>query len=286
MRFYDDPNFHYKSEDAHRDQWPSDGVPTYPNEDFVDESPADSYLRYVFGPLLKDDEAKQGWRGLIETVRRRSGTSHILDLMGGAYCISPDVLADVDSLTGLRLEDISREYRAEIESKLVELRREKVMYPNFEYVNNYLGAAELELKTFDRLQSAQNRSCIYGDVWKRQTWDALDRSMAARNIPRFDLVLCRPSGPFDNDFIFQDPPNQDKPNQDKPNQDPPNQDKPNQDKHISYEMGFIRLLSESVKRVHRDGGTLLTQVPEIFSGSTIERWQKHLRQDERFTTTI
>ena len=91
-------------------------------------------------------------------ARRKDGkTAHVADFFGSAvFSGSP---TEFNSLTGVRLKPLDRHYRPK-------------PYP------------------------AENWKEVTGDAYTSKLWTDLTQSMGHRNIPHFDVILCRPVGPL------------------------------------------------------------------------------------------
>lgn len=249
-----------------RDKWLIDGIPPDSEAYLINGEQYPGELIMAFGEVLHEQEASGGWQSFIESVRARCGTTHMLDLMGGAYCVPPDTLEQMDSLTGLRLEDISLAYKEKLAGNEQGWKRVLEKHPDHQQFALFASAAKKEHETLEKIEASPNRSCVYGDIWKDDTWRRLRARMDENHIPSFDIIFCRPVGPFVNDNIF-------------PNQMPV-------DRHLEYEAGFAKLLLKATNLVNIKGGVLLTQIPELFTSESIDRWRRHLDDDTRFTTTI
>jgi len=111
--------------------------------------------------------------GWVEQRKILGGSTHILELFGSAVMFGTRVLEYVDSLTGVRLLNTDDRIAEYVENE-DPVRQENVL-------------ANLRFN---------NRDVIEGDLFAGRTWKGLERSMEARQIPGFDLIVCRPCGVF------------------------------------------------------------------------------------------
>lgn len=175
---------------------------------------------------------------------------HIFDLMGGAYFIKPGQHEIIDSITGMRLGDPEPNFIAEQLHKIKEVSKQNSTDPNF---NKIATVAEAKLRELRRIQSQEKRKVIFGSVYDLKAWERLSESMEKRQIPDFGLVICRPQGPFLEQYLVGEEPI-------------------NERQKLKYAAVFDRTFREVLLRVNKKCGILLFQIPSIFSREWIEYW--------------
>jgi len=98
---------------------------------------------------------------------------HVLDLFGGAYFLKD--LSSVKTITGVRLRNID------------------------DTLLNDLDTIPHEPKYTQRLKSIvqeSKRNIIEGNLYKNETWKKIIEDSKQKQRPAFDLIICRPEGPF------------------------------------------------------------------------------------------
>jgi hypothetical protein len=98
--------------------------------------------------------------------------------------------------------------------------------------------------TMRRILHAENRTVLEGNLLTSCTWRAIEKIMDNLTIPSFDLILCRPSGPFETSFLRR------------PNDHYFSKPKP-------YLPIYLSLLNRAYRLLSPHNGILLTQIPEI-----------------------
>lgn len=196
---------------------------------------------------------------LIDKLKS-NGDVHVLDLMGGAYFLDPDQYQSVTSVTGMRLGNpepgIVKFYTENIEFDL-----ERSGGKQTEHSRGLLQ----ELADIELLNREEKRKVVYGSVYDRSSWRSLDTSMRERKIDSFDLVICRPYGPFFERYITGEKPMSDK-------------------EKLRYGLVFDKAFREVLARVDKKNGVLFFQIPQIFDEQWILTWVK--RAEARYGLKI
>ncbi|MDC0449187.1 hypothetical protein OAL67_01105 [bacterium] len=143
------------------DAWTTDGYTPTRNEKSYDSS---------FAEVLKSG----GYRSIAQFLERRKEkglSTHCLDLMGSA--IYPRAAGHIDSAIGVRIKN-SDEY----------LKGQALLnYPN-------------SVGDINEVFGHNNRHIVEGNVFSRRTVRSIERTMKEMGISGFDLITCRPDGPF------------------------------------------------------------------------------------------
>lgn len=223
---------------------------------YADRWPVD--LIYRDGEIGYEDTFRELLRMLgfenfdeIYSFLRSAGAGvNILDLMGGAYFIKPGQHETIDSVTGMRLGDPEPNFIAEQLRKIDRILKLNSTDPD---LNKIATVAEAKLEELKRIQSQKKRKVIFGSVYDLKTWERLSRSMRKRQILDFGLVICRPQGPFLEQYLVGEEPI-------------------NERQKLKYAAVFDRTFREVLLRINKKCGILLFQLPSIFSREWIEHW--------------
>jgi hypothetical protein len=168
--------------------------------------------------------------------------------MGGAYFLKPNDYSRVDSTTGVRLGNPESAYIQKLKAIIQQIGK------------NGKTDTQMMRKTFQwikQLNSEKKRAVVYGSTYDKETWQDLSLSMRRRRIPSFDLVICRPEGPFFESFITDDVPLTDR-------------------QKLKYAAVFDKVFREVLERVNQQHGLLFFQIPEIFDRAWIDAWTKKI----------
>ena len=155
-------------------------------------------------------------------------------------------------MTAMRLADVDDDYSLHLEEKIA---------------SRQGTASAIELQTTQKklqaLQESEKRKGVYGSVYDKETWQDLSKDMESRNIPSYDVIVCRPAGPFSVSHLVNE------------RENPDNRNLTNREL-LKYAVLFDQLFSELMDRVNRNHGILLLSIPDIFSNKDewISRWVK------------
>lgn len=219
------------------DIWPLDGVPARKlNED-------GSYER-TFGGIL-DELGYEDFQGLVEARAKELGRDvAVLDLFGGAYFL-PD-LKSVSRIVGVRLVDIDESLRQK--------------YSELEEENRHVS------EVFENIINNPKRSIIEGDLYTGKTWRQISKTLEQEELPGFDLIVCRPQGPFgySHSKMWE------------------YSIRRAHDEGLALEEIFVVLLRRALKLLSKDGGMLFTQEPILSTDPVIKNkfWEKLIKEQE------
>jgi hypothetical protein len=206
---------------------------------------------YSYDSRFKILLRKLGYESFIEIIDHfgSNGDCHVLDLMGGAYFLKPNQYQSLTSITGLRLDNPEESFIRSNKEELV-----------FDYNRNgketeYSKKLKQELQDIDSLRNEEKREVVYGSVYDKRTWRELSNSMHKRNIDSFNLVICRPQGPFFERYITGE------------------KTLSNREK-LKYGLVFDKTFREVLARVNKSNGMLFFQIPQIFDSLWINEWVK------------
>ncbi len=187
----------------------------------------------TFAPFL----GSSFWNLLHE--RKKEGQStQVLDLFGGGYFL--ENLDPVDSLTAVRLCNIDDEL----------VRRGTFMFLACQSTAEEEIVAKRQ-SALRNLRESKKRFVLKGNLYSNSTWVDLEKHMATKRIPSFDLIICRPELAFRNEFLRAVDASLD-----------------------AYSIVFAKLFKRATTLLSQTG-VLYTQVPEF-----IDREQLELLKDE------
>lgn len=180
--------------------------------------------------------------------RKRNGrrTTHILDVFGGAYDVVHD-LQFVDSLTGVRLMNV--------DGQMMERMKKQLERAD---TDTWRKVAQQKIAFLQKLYAWQNRLVVPGNAYNSLLWDKelpLDRE--SRGIGNYDIIICRPQGPFLLRRSIETDQQAD-----------------------AVTLVFFDLLENMYKACSSEGGRIFTQIPEIpqviqYARIFEERVQRH-----------
>lgn len=166
----------------------------------------------IDGVSVREDESyEHTFKNLLEYLginsfpnylqeRKTHGlTNHVLDLMGGAYFVPAECYEFLDSITGVRLSDPHDAYVHHIQSDYEFTKKRNHPQSNdLKLLKDY----EWALASFEFMHGSSKRDVVYGSIFETATWSDLDHARVARGIPKFDMIVCRPAGPFYGENIL------------------------------------------------------------------------------------
>ena len=164
----------------------------------------------------------------------------ILDLFGGAYFLRD--LSGVSRIVGVRIKNIDSEVLHNT--------------PSLPFIRSQ---RKEDLK---ELIKSPKRRIIEGDLYAGKTWREIDKDCKENNGEKFDLIICRPQGPFGRgDGSITNIP----------------------DMGISREEIYASLLDRSLRLLSPEGGTLFSQVPELGTDKKVTEifWRTYTEKKQR-----
>jgi hypothetical protein len=217
------------------DSWYFDGVKHRINEHF-------SYEK-TFQKILDQLGVKSFQEFVGKKSRELKRDIKVLDLFGGAYFLVD--LAHVSKIVGVRLKDIDR-----------------VLYQKFEFMLDELEELPQPLREEYNLLVNPKRVVVEGDLYEGATWRKL-REQSLHTGAAFDLIVCRPEGPFGEAHLS------------------PNVNKV-VDGGLAKEEIFVSLLNRTLELLSTEGGMLFTQIPKLKANPEIFRifWEKYVKQKQ------
>jgi hypothetical protein len=154
---------------------------------------------------------------------------NVIDLMGGAYFLkNPE---NTNSFTGIRVHDKDSDFfsfNEEIDDELSVLTK--------------------------KIISAPNRRIIEADILTVKGWNDIEKA----EIPKADLLVCRPVGPFDVRHAMTD----------------------GFDKSGGYVGLYLALFKRMLKLVNKEGGVIFTEIPDVYNTKEINKFLKDLDEKE------
>lgn len=190
----------------------------------------------------------ESFTNLFEERKNNKLPVHVLDLMGGAYFLRPNQYSLVDSVTGVRLGNPEAGFIASCEEELEFDKKRNNGQPT-----EYTDLLRTRMGWIQQLNSEGKRQVLYGSVYDKQTWDQLSASMTARDIESFDIVICRPQGPFFENYLTGG-------------------EKLTHYQKLKYGLVFDLTFREVLSRVNRENGMMFFQVPEMFDKDWVQKW--------------
>lgn len=173
-----------------------------------------------------------------ELVNKKSDQLHrkvkVLDLFGGAYFIGD--LSKVSKITGVRLHDVDDE-----------LLQDPKNYQFDEYLRGIINSS--------------NRNIITGNLYEGKTWKAIKEQNNTSINKGFDLIVCRPEGPFRN--ARRDT----------------HSIKGVSDTGTSREEIFVSLLERTLNLLSNEEGMLFVQTPDLKTNPQIAQkfWEDYIK---------
>ncbi|MBP6925752.1 MAG: hypothetical protein KBC22_01695 [Candidatus Pacebacteria bacterium] len=172
---------------------------------------------------------------------------HVLDLFGGAYFLKD--LSSVKTITGARLTNV--------DEKLMKV-------AGFDAIIFGKGQDPAKLK---KIIDDPKRDIITGDLYKTETWKKLKDSAHEKTQDGFDLIICRPEGPFavtSKPFNSVSIANV-------------------EDATLGREEIYIMLLEKALKLLSPHRGLLFSQIPGLDTPRDIKEtfWTKYVQQKEQ-----
>jgi hypothetical protein len=216
------------SQDEYYDIWEYDGIRGL-------ENPRLSY-EHTFEFFL-DKFNIESFQGLVDNRSKELNKKlKILDLFGGAYFI--DDFKNVSQITGVRLSNPDEEFLSIVEGD----------YNSEQYLRS--------------LVENDKRNLIIGNLYSTKTWREIEKDNTSRGGGGFDLVVCRPEGPFVNAI---------------------NKDisiKGVSDTGFSREEIFVSLLERALNLLSNDGGMLFTQTPDLETKQGVVKkfWEDYVKR--------
>lgn len=198
-------------------EWATDGVENPPH---TGQSYEDS-----FAPFLYELGANT-FSDYLSERKALGKNTHVLDLFGGGYFLQD--LDSVDSITGVRLEDIDERIEQELLTDV-----QSLDLSTRQFYQDQLSFFQT-LKRFDR------REVIEGNLFRFKTWDQINTSMRNRGIPAFDMIVCRPVGPFMPRDYFD----------------------VNGEDNRTLKITYLRLLRNAYNLLGSNDGILMSEIPE------------------------
>lgn len=205
-----------------------------------------SYER-TFEPIL----SQLGIKNFQELANKKAlelkKNIQVLDLFGGAYFLSD--LRHVSRIIGVRLKNIDELLLDNMESDFKENKSESVFEKTQIILSNLINNPK--------------RIIIEGDLYKRKTWTKLKKDNAEHGGDGFDVVICRPEGPFRNSNV-------------------PNIENV-KDEGIAREEIFAALLQRGLDILSKDGGILFTQIPNLRTNNEILNifWKRYVLEKQK-----
>lgn len=146
---------------------------------------------------------------------------NVIDLMGGAYFLdNPNI---TNTLTGIRIHDKDADFL-------------EVHATNSKKIG----------ERYRKIIGSPNRQVIEADILSNKGWNIIANS----NLPKADLLVCRPVGPFD---IRHSLPGVD-------------------DKPAEFAGLYKSLFSRMLNIVNKDGGIIFTEIPDPYTNIEIEKF--------------
>lgn len=116
------------------------------------------------------------------------------------------------------------------------------------------------------MNEEKKRSVVYGSIYYRDSWKRLKVNMENRNIPSFNLIICRPQAAFSTGSIAGDG---------------HQLDTKQKLKHAAI---FDRIFREAIEIIDKKNGIIFFQIPKIFDQESVEKWIKRVK--ERYNISI
>lgn len=193
----------------------------------------------TFEPILR--KLKVGsFKELVDLMSSKLKRNvNVLDLFGGAYFLSN--LDKIEKFTGVRLRNVDQ--------LLVE-------YQKADLLNRGRKDKQKEL---EHLISSKKRNIIEGNLYKSETW----RKIGGGESSNFDLIVCRPVGPFKNRDVSTI--------------------RSVKDEALIREEIFVVLLERALKLLSKDGGILFTQVPILGTDRQVweDFWEDYIQKKQK-----
>lgn len=189
----------------------------------------------TFNQLLSQFGA-ENFSDFVEQKAIKLGRSiRVLDLFGGAYFLED--LDNVSKIVGVRIKNMDNAF---LEQKYGQVKN------RFSYlVNN------------------PKRKIIEGDLYKGKTWRSIrDDNSSNSGGEGFDLIVCRPEGPFRNTNLQNI--------------------ESISDDGVAREEIFVSLLERSLEILSGEDGTLFTQTPNLITDDSISSvfWSSYISKKE------
>lgn len=166
---------------------------------------------------------------VIALANKLDRKPNVIDLMGGAYFLRNPENANL--FTGIRVHD-----------------KDGDIFSINEGVDDELSNIS------KKIIGAPNRNIIEADILTVKGWNDIEKA----RIPKADLLVCRPVGPFDirhaKGDMFDIP--------------------------EGYVGLYLALFKRMLKLVNKDGGVIFTEIPDIYNTKEINKFLKNLDEKE------
>lgn len=171
---------------------------------------------------------------------------NVLDLFGGAYFLRD--LSSVNSITGARLANVDEE-----------------MLEDPGLGNIVLGKPG-DYQILKRIIQSPKREIVEGDLYKTETWKKLQEAADQKTENGFDLIVCRPEGPF---AVRSRPVNS-------------RSIADVEDESQNREEIYVMLLEKAMNMLSPDHGLLFSQIPGLNTPSDIKKefWNSYIKKKE------
>lgn len=158
---------------------------------------------------------------LVEVLEKKLGRKpNVIDLMGGAYFL--DKPENTNTLTGIRIHDKDEEY-----------------------LEAFKDSDRSDAKIIKRIIKTPNRKVIEADILSNKGW----RTIEEADIPKADLLVCRPMGPFDVRHATAEV----------------------WEENLTVYAGlYSSLFKRMLKLVNKEDGLIFTEAPDIYSDEEIK----------------
>ena len=156
-----------------QDAWPIDGI----NGEW------ESYS-HTFKNLLQRAGA-ESLDSLVARFGARGKPVAVLDVMGGGYFLDNPSVAD--HIFAIRRDEADAALRARYEVRMQD-RDPKIVQQGCIYAR--------KLDEYRTLATLGKRRVIVGNVLDEEVWESLDTAMRDSGVSQFQLIACRPQGPF------------------------------------------------------------------------------------------
>lgn len=154
---------------------------------------------------------------------------NVIDLMGGAYFLrNPE---NTNSFTGIRVHDKDRD-----------------VFSINEGIDDELSILS------KKIISAPNRRIIEADILTVKGWNDIEKA----EVPKADLLVCRPVGPFDVRNAMSD----------------------RFDIPEGYVGLYLALFKRMLKLVNKKDGIIFTEIPDVYNTKEISNFFKNLDEKE------
>lgn len=161
---------------------------------------------------------------LVDVLGKKLGRKpNVIDLMGGAYFL--DKPKKTNTLTGIRIHNKDEDY-------MVEAHKDD---------------GKSIAKTIRRIIKSPNRRIVEADILSNQGWRIIEKA----GIPKADLLVCRPMGPFDVRHATANV---------------------WEENVAAYSGLYSSLFKRMLKLVNRKNGLIFTEVPDIYSDEEIKEF--------------